>query len=153
MDTQTFLISSLSLSLSLSLHNLFFVISLSLSLSPCALADEEPVLVADELPGDLLVLRKPKQTATPLCPDGSQCGEAAQAEARFWEVGSRPFTAWTPGSSLGPILHIVCLDHTPSTAGTFRKKFPEKFQKDPGNALRAFPGIPLESTAGIPQAL
>ena len=33
-------------------------------------------------------------------------------------------------------------DHTPSTAGTFRKKF----RKDPGNALRAFPGIPLKST-------
>ena len=30
---------------------------------------------------------------------------------------------------------------------------PEKFRKDPGNALRAFPGIPLESTAGIPQTL
>ena len=39
--------------------------------------------------------------------------------------------------------------HTPSTAGTFRKKF----RKDPGNALRAFPGIPLESTAGMPQTL
>ena len=43
----------------------------------------------------------------------------------------------------------VCLGHTPSTAGTFRKKF----RKDPKNALREFPGIPLESTAGIPQAL
>ena len=30
--------------------------------------------------------------------------------------------------------------------------FQKKFRKDPGNALRAFPGIPLESTAGIPQA-
>ena len=29
----------------------------------------------------------------------------------------------------------------------------EKFRKDPGNALRAFPGIPLESTAGMPQTL
>ena len=28
-----------------------------------------------------------------------------------------------------------------------------KFLKDPGNALRAFPAIPLDSTAGIPQAL
>ena len=26
-----------------------------------------------------------------------------------------------------------------------------KFQKDPRSALRAFPGIPLESLAGIPQ--
>ena len=30
---------------------------------------------------------------------------------------------------------------------------PEKFRKDPGKVLRAFPGIPLESTAGIPQTL
>ena len=41
------------------------------------------------------------------------------------------------------------MGRTPSTAGTFWKKF----GKDPGNALRAFPGIPLESTAGIPQTL
>ena len=41
------------------------------------------------------------------------------------------------------------LGRTPNTAGTFRKKF----RKDPGNALRAFPGIPLESSSGIPQAL
>ena len=33
----------------------------------------------------------------------------------------------------------------PTSGGT------RKFRKDPGNALRAFPGIPLESTAGIPQ--
>ena len=33
------------------------------------------------------------------------------------------------------------------------EEIPEKFRKDPGNALRAFPGIPLESTAGMPQAL
>ena len=44
---------------------------------------------------------------------------------------------------------VLCVGHTPSTAGTFRKKF----RKDPGNALRAFPGISLESTAGMPQAL
>ena len=29
----------------------------------------------------------------------------------------------------------------------------EKFRKDPGNTLRAFPGIPVESTAGMPQTL
>ena len=43
------------------------------------------------------------------------------------------------------------LGHTPSTAGTFRKKFRKNSGKDPGNALRAFPGISLESTAGMPQ--
>ena len=45
------------------------------------------------------------------------------------------------------------MGHTPSTAGTFRKKFRRTSKKSSGNALRAFPGIPLESTAGIPQAL
>ena len=33
------------------------------------------------------------------------------------------------------------------------EEIPEKFRKDPGNALRAVPGIPVKSTAGIPQAL
>ena len=46
-------------------------------------------------------------------------------------------------------IQIRILGHTPSTAGTFRKKF----RKDPGDALRAFPGIPVKSAAGIPQAL
>ena len=46
-----------------------------------------------------------------------------------------------------------CMGHAPSTAGTFREEIPEKFRKDPGNALRAFPGTPLESTAGIPKTL
>ena len=32
--------------------------------------------------------------------------------------------------------------------------FPEEIPGEvPGNALRAFPGIPLESTAGVPQTL
>ena len=30
------------------------------------------------------------------------------------------------------------MGHAPSAAGTFRKKNPEKFRKDPGNSLRAF---------------
>ena len=33
------------------------------------------------------------------------------------------------------------------------KRFQKNSRKDPGNTLRAFPGIPLESTAGIPQTL
>ena len=31
------------------------------------------------------------------------------------------------------------------------EEIPENFRKDSGNALRAFPGIPLESTAGTPK--
>ena len=41
----------------------------------------------------------------------------------------------------------------PQYGWDFPEDIPEKFRKDPGNALRVFPGIPLESTAGIPQAL
>ena len=41
----------------------------------------------------------------------------------------------------------------PQYGWDFPEGIPEEFRKDPGNALRAFPGIPLESTAGIPQAL
>ena len=41
----------------------------------------------------------------------------------------------------------------PQYGWDFPEEIPEKFRKDPGNALRAFPGIPLESTAGIPQTL
>ena len=46
-------------------------------------------------------------------------------------------------------LRLIILGRAPSAAGTLQRKF----QKDPGNALRAFPGIALGSTAGIPQAL
>ena len=54
--------------------------------------------------------------------------------------------------------------HTPNTAGTFRKEFREKQNRKRSQSvswnssrehgwLRAFPGIPLESMDGIPQAL
>ena len=39
----------------------------------------------------------------------------------------------------------------PQYGWDFPEEIPEKIRKDPGNALRAFPGIPLESTAGMPQ--
>ena len=41
----------------------------------------------------------------------------------------------------------------PQYGWDFPEEIPEKIRKDPGNALRAFPGIPLESTAGMPQTL
>ena len=41
----------------------------------------------------------------------------------------------------------------PQYGWDFPEEIPEKFRKDPENALRVFPGIPLESTAGIPKAL
>ena len=40
--------------------------------------------------------------------------------------------------------------HTPQYGWDFPEEIPENFRKDPGNALRAFPGVPLESTAGMP---
>ena len=36
----------------------------------------------------------------------------------------------------------------PQCGWDFPEEILEKFRKDPGNALRAFPGIPVESTAG-----
>ena len=41
----------------------------------------------------------------------------------------------------------------PEYGWDFPEEIPEKFRKDPGNALRAFPGISLESTAGMLQTL
>ena len=41
----------------------------------------------------------------------------------------------------------------PQYGWDFPEEIPEEFRKDPGNALRAFPGIPLTSTAGMPQTL
>ena len=51
------------------------------------------------------------------------------------------------------ILEEGKIGHTPQYGWDFPEETPEKFRKDPGNALRAFPGIPVESTAGMPQAL
>ena len=41
----------------------------------------------------------------------------------------------------------------PQYGWDFPEEIPEEIRKDPGNALRAFPGIPVESTAGMPQTL
>ena len=60
----------------------------------------------------------------------------------------------TCDSSLGPVAHGKHqTEPHPQYGWDFPERTPEKFRKDPGNALRAFPGIPLESTAGIPQTL
>ena len=79
------------------------------------------------------------------------------------KVKVQPLESFVPTPVLEPNSQLPLLSkalslwlemgHPPSTAGTFQKKFQtfrNKFRKDPGNALRAFPGIPLESTAGIP---
>ena len=72
-------------------------------------------------------------------------------EVSFLGNGQGLFLISSEWSDIFP--HVGCvagfqgsktLGHTPSTVGKFLKKF----QKDPGNALRAFPGIPLESVAG-----
>ena len=72
-------------------------------------------------------------------------------------VGRRPkerCNNMLPRRILERLSSALCrMGHTPSTAGDFPEEFPEKFRKDPGNALRAFPGIPFESTAGIAQTL
>ena len=57
----------------------------------------------------------------------------------------------------GPPQKTISIPETtgpyPLYGWAFLEEIPEKFRKDPGNALRAFPGIPLTSTAGIPQTL
>ena len=62
----------------------------------------------------------------------------------------RPFSALLANGL--DLKSLALLGRTHSTGWDFAEEFPEKFRKDPGNALRAFPGIPLKSTAGIPQA-
>ena len=54
--------------------------------------------------------------------------------------------------TLGPHPQYGCAFFKPY-GWDFPEEIPEKFRKDPGNALRAFPGIIFESTAGMPQAL
>ena len=49
--------------------------------------------------------------------------------------------------------YIPSMGRTPSTAGTFRKKFRKNSGKTPETLSERFPGIPVESTAGIPQTL
>ena len=51
------------------------------------------------------------------------------------------------------LLRLGTFGPHPQYGWDFPEEIPEKFQKDPENALRAFPGIPVESTAGMPQAL
>ena len=41
----------------------------------------------------------------------------------------------------------------PQHGWDFPEEIPENVRKDLGNALRAFPGISLASTAGMPQTL
>ena len=61
------------------------------------------------------------------------------------------------GPHFWQILRVLALEKSsgphPQYGWDFPEEIPEKFRKDPGNALRAFPGISLESTAGMPQTL
>ena len=50
-------------------------------------------------------------------------------------------------------LSMPLIGHTPNTAETFRKKSGKNSGKTAETLSEAFPGIPIESAAGIPQAL
>ena len=89
----------------------------------------------------LIMLLETKRTST----KPSSC----RADLRFFGKILENFSTQRALCGSAKKIYAESLDHTPSKAGTFRKKF----RKDPGNALRAFPGIPLGSTAGIPQTL
>ena len=69
-------------------------------------------------------------------------------------LGRPEFVPGTPpGHPTAKFLYVIFL-YRFFSLHKYGWDFPEeKFQKDPGNALRAFPGIPLKSTAGMPQAL
>ena len=106
------------------------------------------------------------------CRDESQCVSAEKESSKqgMWSsqslrdlsqvVGRTPRDAPVPWPSPRPRqplptleLQKFCGPYYPHYGWDFPKENPEKFRKDPGNALRTFPGIPLESTAGIPQPL
>ena len=65
---------------------------------------------------------------------------------------SDPFCAKTP-TEMKMGQPYMLFGPYPQYGWDFPEEIPEKFWKDPGNALRAFPGIPFESTAGMPQTL
>ena len=89
---------------------------------------------------------------------------------------SKPFNCCLEARDDGQIAHLICvrlkyllsswggalaflffssfsLGHTPSTAGTFRKKLRKNTGKTPETLSERFLEFFLESTAGIPQAL
>ena len=66
-------------------------------------------------------------------------------------VGDCALQMLESGKSRPGLIHLVLTvlaGPHPQYGWDFPEEIPEKFRKDPGNALRAFPGIPLESTAG-----
>ena len=70
---------------------------------------------------------------------GEGCLRVNDAFSCFAMFSSLVRTSWVRASRIGP---------HPQYGWDFPEEIPEKFRKDPGNALRAFPGISLESTAG-----
>ena len=74
-------------------------------------------------------------------------------------VKKLPFPVAPEKGALSPKIPIFLLvpcreiGPSPQYGWDFPEEIPERFRKDPGNALRAFPGVPLESTAGMPQTL
>ena len=71
-------------------------------------------------------------------------------------VASNPLKTSQPNPSKRPNIHPLknsMFGPHPQYGWDFPEEIPEEFRKDPGNALRAFPGISLESTVGMPQTL
>ena len=89
----------------------------------------------------------PHSPKYPPPPQNEECYGPAE-RMHFFEAPiklAQPFPA--------PELRTKMFGPHPQYGWDFPEEIPENFRKDPGNALRAFPRIPLESTAGIPQTL
>ena len=96
-------------------------------------------------------------------PTGLQLLRSERVLLTLWIKGLEHLEKWSKAVAPSGVPPEELYDHlkgsvppigpTPSTAGTFGRKFRKNSGKDPGKALGAFAGIPLESTAGLPKAL
>ena len=76
-------------------------------------------------------------------------GAPAKKKSAFTKAASIP--ARQQNENTDPRIPGFIFGPHPQYGWDFPEEIPEKFRKDPGNALRAFPGISFESTAGMPQ--
>ena len=97
-------------------------------------------------------LRKPPR-GTKATKTKSQQGTSRRFRRSSRRPSRRRFSSRRLSVLLPLIVSPLTLGPHPQYGWDFPEEIPEEFRKDPGNALRAFPGIPVESTAGIPQTL
>ena len=111
-------------------------------------------LFQSRLQKDFSKLRTHKLFLLPFNPSLSQ----GQIGLPLCTVRKKPWACrWKNRTKMFICVPLSCLScffgPYPQYGWDFPEEIPEKFRKDPGNALRAFPGIPVKSTAGTPQTL